>query len=140
MEELTDILVPLGVCVALPVLVVWLVMRAATNSDNRRSEVLIEAIKNNANIDADKLAEVFGKKTKSPAAIYQSRLLRGTLFTFTGVASAIVACYFSGPQYFNVRTTFIIIAAFTIAIGLAFLFAAKVTHKSLKDSSDNNEE
>lgn len=140
MEELADILVPLGVCVALPVLVVWLVMRAATNSDNKRAEVLIEAIKNNANIDADKLAETFGKKPKRPLEIYQSRLLRGALFTFAGVASAIVACYFGGPQYFNVRTTFIIIAAFTIAIGLAFLIVAKVTHKSLKNSRDENEE
>ena len=48
--DLEAILIPLGVCVALPVLIVWLVYRSRTNKDNRRAEVLIEAIKANGGI------------------------------------------------------------------------------------------
>ena len=56
-DELTGILVPIFICVVLPVTCVWLVVRKFINADNRRSEVIIEAIKANSGIDADKLAE-----------------------------------------------------------------------------------
>ena len=135
-----DIFVPLGVCVVLPVLVVWLVMRAATNSDNKRAAVLIEAIKNNADLDANKLAEAFGKKPKTPEQIYQRRLLSGALFTLVGIASGIVSCFYNSPEDVDVRKFFIIVAAFAIAIGVAFLIVVALTHKSLKDNCDDTKE
>lgn len=143
MEQLVDILVSLGVCVALPVLIVWIVMRAATNSDNKRAAVLIEAIKNNADIDADKLAESFGKKPRTPEQLFQSRLLKGVLFTFGGVASAIVSFFYNTPDDVKTRNMFIIAAAFAIAIGAAFLIVVAVTRKTVakeKDTEDNSQE
>ncbi len=59
--------VPLGICVALPVLVVWLFTRAETKKENRKADVLIEAIRNNAGVDADGLARALGHHlTSSP--------------------------------------------------------------------------
>ena len=44
MGEIVAITVPLGICVALPVLIVWLVVRARQNETNRRAEILLKAI------------------------------------------------------------------------------------------------
>ena len=43
--HLMNILVPLGVCVVLPVLIVWLVTRVRKNETDRKAEIMIKAIK-----------------------------------------------------------------------------------------------
>ena len=83
--DLVPILVPLGVCVALPVLIVWIVFRTIKNNDDKRAEVLIKAIEANNGIDADKLAEALTKPRKSPRQLLTLRLLRGCIFTFIGI-------------------------------------------------------
>ena len=52
-SQLEDILVPLGICVALPVMIVWLVMRKKTNETNRRTEIVLAAIEKNSEIDVE---------------------------------------------------------------------------------------
>lgn len=51
LHQLTGILVPIGICVVLPVLCVWLVMRAKINKDNANKEVLIAAINKNSELE-----------------------------------------------------------------------------------------
>ena len=48
-----DILMPLGVCVVLPVMIVWLVMRTRQNETNKKTEIMLKAIEAGATIDAD---------------------------------------------------------------------------------------
>ncbi len=38
------LLIPIGVCVVLPIMIVWIVFKAKTNNDNKRADVLIKAI------------------------------------------------------------------------------------------------
>ena len=40
---MTEILVPIAICVILPVLVVWLVMRARQNETNKKTEIMLKA-------------------------------------------------------------------------------------------------
>lgn len=78
---------------ALPVLVVWIVSRTKTNSDNRRAEVLIKAIESNNAVDADKLAEALTdpkKRRKTPFEEQVGRLTGGCVCTFLGLALNIV--------------------------------------------------
>lgn len=55
----TAVIVPIAVVVVLPVLIVWLIARVKINNDNRRSEALLEAIRQGSNVDADRLAKFF---------------------------------------------------------------------------------
>ena len=55
---------------------------------------LIKAIENNANIDAEKLAEALGKQQISAKELLNRRLLRGCMFTILGVAFSIIALTF----------------------------------------------
>ena len=58
-----DLLVPLGICVVLPVMIVWLVMRTRQNETNKKTEIMLKAIESGATIDADFFKEKQGAKT-----------------------------------------------------------------------------
>ncbi len=49
--HLMNILVPLGVCVVLPVLIVWLVTRVRKNETDRKAEIMIKAIEAGTPVD-----------------------------------------------------------------------------------------
>ena len=85
-DNLTGILISLGICLALPVLIVWLVSRVRINADNKRSEVIIQAIQANNSIDADKLTEMFASRKKTFPELMLNRLLKGCIFAFIGLA------------------------------------------------------
>lgn len=133
MEDiLIGLLVPLGVCVALPVLVVWLGTRAKINSDNKRAEVLVEAIRNNSEVDSDKLAEALGTRLRTPAALLQLRLLRGCIFTLLGVATGVLALIVAGndPES-NVQDIMTVACGLCLAIGISYLIVYFVTRKDV---------
>ena len=48
-----DFLIPIGICVVLPVMIVWLVMRSRQHEMDRKTEVMLKAIEAGAKIDAD---------------------------------------------------------------------------------------
>lgn len=48
-----DILVPIFVCVVLPVTIVWLVARTKQNETNRKAEIMLKAIESGAPIDME---------------------------------------------------------------------------------------
>ena len=89
LQFLVDILIPLGVCVVLPVLVVWLVMRKKTNETNRRTEVMLAAIEKGSDVNAEKLLGLFdktGKPTKTTRTALKEKLM--TAFILMGVGLA----------------------------------------------------
>ena len=77
MEELVTILVPIFLCVVLPVAIVAIIYWEKINSTNKRTQVLIKAIEANNGINADKLAEALSGQRKSAKEILNGRLLRG---------------------------------------------------------------
>lgn len=133
MEELVQILIPISICVVLPVLIVWIVSRQVTNRDNKNAEIIIKAIENNSSIDADKLVEAMGKRQKSPEQMLQARLLRGCIYTLIGIASAImtpIMAYNNADA--DLQTLFLVISGLSLAIGIAYLIVYFMTRKSAK--------
>lgn len=49
--QLIEILIPLGVCVVLPVLIVWLVTRVSKNETDRKAEIMLKAIEAGTPVD-----------------------------------------------------------------------------------------
>lgn len=137
--ELTiAILVPLGICVVLPVLIVFFITRISTNSDNKRAEVLIKAIECNANIDADKLTEALSKSKKTPLEVLNLRLLRGCIFTLLGVAAAVTAAILGhNVPDMNSQYPVIMAAGFCLAIGISYLIVYFVSRKSVNSDNAN---
>ena len=53
LDYLESILVPIAICVVLPVLVIWLIARVRQNETNRKTEVMLKAIENGQSIDPE---------------------------------------------------------------------------------------
>lgn len=138
MDELVAIIVPIGICVVLPVLIVWIMYRHATNKDNKNAEIIIKAIENNSAIDADSLVEALGKKQKTPLEVLQLRLLRGCIFTFIGIAAGIYSAIdASTTAYFDINDQpSFIVAGLGLAIGIAYLVVYFIARKNIADNDD----
>lgn len=79
------ILVPIFICVVLPVTIVWLVMRAKQNETNRKAEIMLKAIEAGVPVDM----EQFQTTKKKPSSIKQElldKLSGACITTFMGVA------------------------------------------------------
>ena len=129
MHDLVQILVPLGVCVALPVLIIWLVSRASINRDNKRTELLMEALRQKANVDTDKLAEALKKPEKTPEQLLTLRLLRGCIFSLIGVALVIFGIMYSvnGEGEWGVPDETLVLGGISLAVGISYLIVYLVS-------------
>lgn len=133
---MTGILVPIFICVVLPVAIVLIVFLYNMNSDNKRAEVLIKAIEANKDIDTDKLAEAFSKPRRSPREILNLRLLRGSIFTLCGLGFVIFGLVGLAND-FTIRMEPVMIpmicGASCLAAGISYLIVYFVTRKQLAD-------
>lgn len=129
-------LVPIFICVVLPVSIVAIVFAAAMNSDNKRSKVLIKAIESNCGLDTDKLAEALQKPKKTALELLNLRLLRGCIFSFIGIALCIVgiASLCMGTEFAADPVTVpLVFGGASLAVGLSYLVVYFVTRKQIKD-------
>lgn len=135
MEDiLIGTLVPIFVCVVLPVAIVFIVFRAAMNSDNRRAEILIKAIEANCDFDADKLAEALRKPKKTAREILNGRLLRGCIFSIVGLFILIVGIVnLAGDNDFSSDSVTVpmIFGGVSLAVGITFLIVYFATRKQV---------
>ena len=131
-----QILVPIFICAILPMAIVLIVFMAVMNADNKRAAVLIKAIESNNNIDADKLATALAKPRKTPRELLNGRLLRGCIFSFTGLLLELVGivglCNGVGFESDPVSVP-MIFGGISLAVGLSFLVVYFVTRKYVKD-------
>ena len=131
-----DILMPLGVCVVLPVMIVWLVMRTRQNETNKKTEILLKAIESGATVDT----EFFKSQQREQKTIKErllSRLTWGSISSLIGVVLLVLAIVFANsyaPDGWNFGSspapTFAIIGGISLAIGLA-LFAVFFVGKKI---------
>ncbi len=133
---MAQILVPIFVCVVLPVAIIAIIFGASINSDNKRSKVLIKAIESNCDIDADKLAEALQKPKKTAREILNLRLLRGCIFSLVGIAVCIIGiiAYSMGTEFpADAVTVPLIFGGISLAIGLSYLVVYFVTRKQINE-------
>lgn len=133
---MVDILVPIFVCVVLPVAIVGIYYWSQINAENKRAEILMKAIEANCGPDADKLAEALQKPRKTAREILNLRLLRGCMFTFVGLGLCIVgivsACM--GTEFASDPVTVpLVFGGASLAIGISYLVVYFVTRKQVKD-------
>lgn len=129
-------MIPIFICVVLPIAIVAIVFAAAMNNDNKRAKVLIKAIESDCGIDADKLAEALQKPKKTAREILNLRLLRGCIFSFIGLALCIVGGVSNslGAEFSSdsVTVSFVFGGA-SLAIGLSYMVVYFVTRKQIRD-------
>ena len=123
---LMNILVPIAICVVLPVLIVFIIGRVRQNETNRKAEVMLKAIENGQPINP----EAFVPKKKR-GSIKQDLLdkLNGACITFLMGLAFLLLCVFNVSDFgFNDILPYA--AAAMMAVGIA-LFISYFTGKKM---------
>lgn len=127
------ILIPIAVCVVLPVMIVWLVTRSRQNETNKKTEVMLKAIEAGAPIDAN-LFQDSVRKRKSVKERLLNRLMMACIASLTGIFVITVGLvkWFvygnaDGPQILSG----ILSGGIILAVGLALFIVFFVGRKML---------
>lgn len=145
MENFINTLVPLGTCVVMPIILVWLIMRNKKNDTNRRTEIILAAIEKNSEISN---MEELLKHMAPPQPTFREKMLRklhgelmwGSTLTFLGVALLIVVTTMtiSGGYASGDIVALGVLCAASFASGLGMLIAyfsgKKMLNKEVKES------
>lgn len=136
---MTSTLVPIFVCVVLPIAVVLITSLTKINGENKRTKIILKAIEANKDVDTDKLIESLKKSPKSSREILNGRLLRGCIFTAIGVALAGIGLFFwangikGSDEPVSVPFVF---GSISLALGASYLIVYFVTRKQVVDTTE----
>lgn len=131
-----DILMPLGICVVLPVMIVWLVMRTRQNETNRKTEIMLKAIESGVTVNADLFKQRHETMTIKERLL--KRLSSASVVSLIGVA-ILVICICMVTKNGNTMhsdaiaflTVFMIVGGILLAIGLALFIVFFAGRKML---------
>lgn len=127
---------PLGICVVLPVMIVWLVMRTRQNETNRKTEIMLKAIESGVTVNTDLFKQRHETMTIKERLL--KRLSSASVVSLIGVA-ILVICICMVTKYGNtmhgdaisVLTVFMIVGGILLAIGLALFIVFFAGRKML---------
>ena len=142
MEDLlVPILIPLGICVVLPVMVVWLIVRHKTNETNKRSEIVIAAIEKNSEIDVEDFFKKMTPPRKTRKEKLQQWLLWGSILTAAGLALLGLGLYldYSGGANNDKLTGLLMFGIISFFVGVAVLIVYAICRKDLAKELENEE-
>ncbi|MDE6811160.1 MAG: hypothetical protein K2J15_02290 [Muribaculaceae bacterium] len=125
-----DILVPIFVCVVLPVSIVLIVFLASINTTNKKAMILIRAIESNNGIDADKLAETLKHRSKTERELLNLRLLRGCIFSLIGISLWIMG---GCMEFLLWEEGLVLFGTISLSIGISYLIVYFVSRKHISD-------
>lgn len=135
METLEDILVSLGVVVALPVLIMAIIFKSVMAADRNRKEIILAALEKNPNLNVEDLVKRMNKSEKLIKEKLLAKLQRGCLCCLMGVAFVLL-CFFLSVQ----NEILIIAGTALIAIGIAFLVGYFVGRRMLAQEMEAEEQ
>lgn len=145
---MTATLVPIFVCVVLPIAVVLITSLTKMNNDNKRTQIIIKAIEANKDVDTDKLIESLKKPRKTAAEIRNTRLLLGCIFSLIGLCLVIVGivnwlatdvdAYLDIDTYSDAVAIPLVFGGMSMAVGISYLIVYFVTRKQSTTNTEEN--
>ena len=140
--ELVGTLVPLGICVVLPVLIVWLVTRTRQNETDKKTEIMLKAIEAGATIDAEFFKDA-QRKQKSTKERLLNRLIWGCAASILGVGLAVLGIVqwvnWNGTSSNDSFIVPLVFAGIFLAIGIALFIGFFVGRKMLSKEMEAEE-
>lgn len=142
LEGLEEILVPLGICVFLPIMVVWLSIRRKMHSDDMRKEIILAALEKNANIDIEELVKNMNKPEKLLKEKLLKKLQWGMLAFFLGIGLIGFGLYLelTDAGLYSDVLIYICGGVASFAVGIAFLANYHIGRKMLAKEMEAEEQ
>ena len=142
MEGVVGLLVSFGICVVMPVMIVWLVSRTRQNETNKKTEIMLKAIESGATIDADFFKDT-QKKQKSTKERLLNRLVWGCATSILGVGLAALGIVqwvnWNGTSSNESFVLPLVFAGIFLAIGIALFIGFYVGRKMLAKEMEAEE-
>lgn len=129
-----DILVPIFICVVLPVAIVLIISLSSMHTENKRTQVLLKAIEADNSIDADKLAQALAKPKKTPRELLNLRLMRGCFFSLAGIGLCVVGLLakINGEAFGSDPVSIpLMFGGLGLAMGISYLIVYFATRKQV---------
>nr|MBQ5604912.1 hypothetical protein [Bacteroidales bacterium] len=124
-----DILVPMGICVVLPVMIVWLITSKQQNETNRKTEIMLKAIEAGQKINGE-FFSIQKKASKSIKERLWDRLVIAWMTTIFAIIHAI--CGNDSIFIGDFKLDMILFDCIFLAIGISFFISYSVGKKIFK--------
>ena len=124
-----DIIVPIGICVILPIIIVWLVLKARKNETDRKAEIMLKALEAGVPIDPNLLSAQPKKKARTVKRDLLERLNGACVTSALGAAMILISVFTNYEKYYGIPMT--VIGGFLLAIGIALFIVYFVGKKML---------
>ena len=132
-EELCQVMIPIGICVILPISIVMLYLRARKHETNKRTEILLAAIEKNAEIDVDDFLAKLAPPKKSIKQMLLAKLMWGSIITAIGAGAMGYTIYADvmGEMPVGILQNCYLFSAPILLVGVAILIVFFVSKKML---------
>ena len=133
---LEEVLVPIFICVILPVAIVFIVGRVRQNETNRKTEVMLKAIESGAPIDPDMLK--VEKKATKPLKKELLDKLTGACITFLMGVAFIVLYYVGADAFFDELLLVAggVLAAVGIGLFISYFVGKQLLSKEIQEEEN----
>lgn len=136
-EDLTELLVPIGICVALPISIVYLILKRKIISENNKKEIILAALEKNADVNIEELV----KKTSAPDKLLKEKLLKklqwGLMTIVLSIGLFIYAIFVCDAGELKL---YVICSVALLAIGVSLLFTYLMGKKMLAKEMEAEEQ
>ena len=129
MEEIVALLIPICICVVLPVMVVWLVTRARIKKNEQKMAVLVKAIENGVEIDPELLVSETESSRNTKMKLIK-KLTAGIVCSIIGIALLVCPSLEAFDGVAGLEMLYII-GGVMIAVGIAYIVTFFVGRKYL---------
>ena len=133
-----EIIVLIGICVVLPVMLVWLITRVRRNEIDKKTEVMLKAIESGATIDSDFFKEA-PKKRKSTKERLLNRLICGCAASIIGAALTAIGIIPWMTLEDDYYAPLLIFGGISLAVGIALFIGFFVGRKMLEKEIEAEE-
>lgn len=139
--DIGTVITALGICVALPLICVWLIVYMKNHETNKRTEVLLAAIEKNANINVDELFKKQNSQQNSIKERVVKKLTNGLYILAVGLGCLCIAIWMSFND-FGTRQIYgiLFIGIIPLFMGISSIISYLICKKELAGEIEQEEE
>ncbi|MBR3572737.1 MAG: hypothetical protein IKN99_05740 [Bacteroidales bacterium] len=145
MEEIIELLAILlvigGLCIALPLIIVWLTNKRKNHEIDKKTEILMALLEKNPNLDPAEVLDKLDMSSEEGKKPLKERLLEkllgGCICTLTGIV--LFFTHLFGFVFLGDKTTGVVGGGVLTAVGIALIIHYFVSKKMLQSEIETEE-
>ena len=135
----TVLFIVLGICVALPITITWLITRNKANETNKRVELALAAIEKNEEVNVEDILKKINLPQKSLKERTLKNLTTGATLSAIGLGCLCVAGWFIYQGYTESARGILFCGFIPLFMGIAYIIIYFISRKELSKEIENEE-